>query len=517
MSPLCTSCIELIESIGALLESMQDIEVKLNLQRETVVNFLRQDYLMLSANEDPAFQTFCPLQFREDIQKRLNIVPEVQVKVESDVDDFTTTSLNFDLDIYFPPTLDSEEDKVEEAQLNTASLPVVLNNPAPTLNEPELLRKPELSLRPNFTPGSLRMVDDMNKVKMDDEHVKRNSAEAEKTASLLRAKSPNFLAENTGNMNAKVVSSFQGNAITYDLPPGVSIKDCYILLERLTNVTLKHRKMVRMQKLTKVKLRNERKSVGKKAECRSKSKAELKVTLREESEDNSESGDKFLKKRPRRKRFADDPALGDPCNCAEALKGKCSLRFLDRKNMKAHVRRVQSRKNNICLTCKSTFFSKYRLLKHNITTHGMSYPFPCQEEGCNEGFLNSIQLKYHAYSHTGDYPFPCEKCGTGYPTLTRYEEHMATHLSGQDAMRFVCEICGKAFKSRKLVLMHQRYHRDERPYHCTICEAAFKVPSSLSTHIMFKHTKLRPFLCEGFNNCETSLKVVDTPTSRSMD
>ena len=69
---------------------------------------------------------------------------------------------------------------------------------------------------------------------------------------------------------------------------------------------------------------------------------------------------------------------------------------------------------------------------------------------------------------------------------------------------FKCESCGKEFRKRWSLKMHEKTHTDERPFKCQTCQKEFKQPSHLKNHEII-HTGDRPFKCE---TCKKAFKQI---------
>lgn len=64
----------------------------------------------------------------------------------------------------------------------------------------------------------------------------------------------------------------------------------------------------------------------------------------------------------------------------------------------------------------------------------------------------------------------------------------------QEARSFICEQCGKAFKTRFLLKTHLKKHSEEKPYICNVCGRAFRWAAGLRHHYL-THTNEHPFFC----------------------
>jgi len=63
-----------------------------------------------------------------------------------------------------------------------------------------------------------------------------------------------------------------------------------------------------------------------------------------------------------------------------------------------------------------------------------------------------------------------------------------------DARNYECKQCGKAFKQRQGLRIHQAIHSVERPYKCEYCSKAFTQHSAIVRHKR-THTSARPYTC----------------------
>lgn len=92
----------------------------------------------------------------------------------------------------------------------------------------------------------------------------------------------------------------------------------------------------------------------------------------------------------------------------------------------------------------------------------------------------------------GEKPYACEECDY----RTNRADALRAHRDTQhcDMRPYVCEKCGKAFKTSFILKTHQRQHSDDRPYVCGLCDKAFRWPAGLRHHYL-SHTKQQPFCC----------------------
>ncbi|XP_041847247.1 zinc finger and SCAN domain-containing protein 21 isoform X2 [Melanotaenia boesemani] len=106
-------------------------------------------------------------------------------------------------------------------------------------------------------------------------------------------------------------------------------------------------------------------------------------------------------------------------------------------------------------------------------------------------------LRRHQGPHTGHRLCCFTQCEGGIWRLQKVVTH------SRDG--YICNICGKAFKRRKILRRHERFHTGEKPYPCSACSKTFALRKSLRRHLRF-HTGERPHTC---TQCGKSFRLRD--------
>uniref|UniRef100_A0A2D4MM38 C2H2-type domain-containing protein n=1 Tax=Micrurus spixii TaxID=129469 RepID=A0A2D4MM38_9SAUR len=122
--------------------------------------------------------------------------------------------------------------------------------------------------------------------------------------------------------------------------------------------------------------------------------------------------------------------------------------------------------------------------------HKEERKYLCPECGYKCKWVN--QLKYHMTKHTGIKPYQCDEC----KYCTNRADALRIHKETQhrEARSFICEQCGKAFKTRFLLKTHLKKHSEEKPYICNVCYRGFRWAAGLRHHYLI-HTNEHPFFC----------------------
>ena len=130
--------------------------------------------------------------------------------------------------------------------------------------------------------------------------------------------------------------------------------------------------------------------------------------------------------------------------------GKCSKRFVQRKNLERHVKSIHFKGKS---RCKENFdIDKYfKVVIENVES------LLCDH--CNKTFKSSRTLSAHLLKHYPTHTFTCEICSKTFYRRSYLQVHMHAH---SDIKHFKCEICDKDYVSSDTLKAHTKaVHADD--------------------------------------------------------
>ena len=151
---------------------------------------------------------------------------------------------------------------------------------------------------------------------------------------------------------------------------------------------------------------------------------------------------------------------------------------------KSYLKHLKVHNIFICNICKENFATSEELNKHIETEHRKRErkKFPVDRElkceTCDEVFASLEQLSSHNIKHHGITGDPCPICGK-YLKRSSMRNHIEKVHKAESARKYVCDECGKVYKTKTDLDTHYTKHTGDKQYVCQTCGKAFRFWSGL--------------------------------------
>ena len=165
----------------------------------------------------------------------------------------------------------------------------------------------------------------------------------------------------------------------------------------------------------------------------------------------------------------------------------CGKQCQSHQSYKSHKLVHSEERKFRCDHCPKSFKQRSALGIHQKCVHegiGSQHCYTC---GAN--FKSTRQLAKHKFeAHAQGEVKLCPHCAHQCYDDQSLKGHMAIH----EEKKLECGYCGKMFRTRKNLVVHERMHRGEKPYSCSICGAGFPSVAGVRQHEGGVHKVIGP-------------------------
>lgn len=224
------------------------------------------------------------------------------------------------------------------------------------------------------------------------------------------------------------------------------------------------------------------------------------------------------------KKFVKQERLGNHMRIHDGLKpfpcSQCHRAYMKLANLNTHIKeshRLNGEKLVIPCTaegCEKTFDKRHSLLAHVRYKHSNKVrperTYIC--ETCGKTFKTSWSLKEHIYLHTGEetYPYKCDQCSKKFIAQKAFKEHLLRHSGIKN---FECTYCPMKKTTARELKTHLNYHTKEKQWPCPLCPSIFNARGNLKLHNDRVHLGIKNYNCQ---HCDQSFSKKETLKHHEM-
>ncbi|XP_066907562.1 zinc finger protein PLAG1 [Halyomorpha halys] len=115
-------------------------------------------------------------------------------------------------------------------------------------------------------------------------------------------------------------------------------------------------------------------------------------------------------------------------------------------------------------------------------------------EDCGKAFKTRRKLTQHKSIHSGEKRYTCEHCTKGFSSKFKLVRHMVVHSKVRD---WECEACGTGFRRKDHLEAHLRQHCGERTvFPCQLCSKTYTCKGSLRKHLALHSAQSGDLKCQ---------------------
>ena len=177
--------------------------------------------------------------------------------------------------------------------------------------------------------------------------------------------------------------------------------------------------------------------------------------------------------------------------------GSCKKEFSSEKLYRSHYLEqhvIMLKQFEWCRDCKA-WFKINENRTHRKQTHSKKYV--C--DVCGKDFKSVRQLTRHGLVHSAPTK-PCHVCGKKFKRNEQLEKHVLYVHETVDRKHY-CSHCGKCYKTPSVLKLHiDNYHGWPVEYACEVCGKCFRTAATRNTH-MLTHSDDRPYKCSKCSKC----------------